>query len=173
MLIFILFFSYFLLLYLCLCFIFFFKQKTAYEMRFRDGSADVCSSDLFLAVLDRAYPAVRHTYEPRPRAARDVRLNLSEDGTYRRPPDQPRRSVLMSDKSLPIAIVVAAGFAETTFTDTQKALLADGRTMAVISPDRGLVQGGHEGSWGQHFMAEAELRSEEHTSELQSPMRIS
>src|SRR3546814_8405720 len=28
-------------------FIFFFKQKTAYEMRISDGSSDVCSSDLF------------------------------------------------------------------------------------------------------------------------------
>src|SRR3546814_7642018 len=33
---------------LCLCF-FFFKQKTAYEMRISDWSSDVCSSDL----LDR------------------------------------------------------------------------------------------------------------------------
>src|SRR3546814_5896107 len=29
-----------------LCFIFFFKQKTAYEMRISDWSSDVCSSDL-------------------------------------------------------------------------------------------------------------------------------
>src|SRR3546814_6463703 len=28
------------------CFVFFFKQKTAYEMRISDWSADVCSSDL-------------------------------------------------------------------------------------------------------------------------------
>src|SRR3546814_6078646 len=28
-------------------FFFFFKQKTAYEMRISDGSSDVCSSDLF------------------------------------------------------------------------------------------------------------------------------
>src|SRR3546814_7201142 len=28
---------------------FFFKQKTAYEMRISDWSSDVCSSDLFLA----------------------------------------------------------------------------------------------------------------------------
>src|SRR3546814_6836540 len=34
-----------LLLFLCLCF-FFFKQKTAYEMRISDWSSDVCSSDL-------------------------------------------------------------------------------------------------------------------------------
>src|SRR3546814_5007796 len=30
----------------CVCCIFFFKQKTAYEMRISDWSSDVCSSDL-------------------------------------------------------------------------------------------------------------------------------
>src|SRR3546814_9701314 len=30
----------------CFLFIFFFKQKTAYEMRISDWSSDVCSSDL-------------------------------------------------------------------------------------------------------------------------------
>src|SRR3546814_18911483 len=30
-----------------MCFFFFFKQKTAYEMRISDWSSDVCSSDLF------------------------------------------------------------------------------------------------------------------------------
>src|SRR3546814_5057154 len=36
-------------------FFFFFKQKTAYEMRISDWSSDVCSSDLaILAALDRA-----------------------------------------------------------------------------------------------------------------------
>ena len=30
-----------------------FKQKTAYEIRIRDWSSDVCSSDLTIAVLDR------------------------------------------------------------------------------------------------------------------------
>src|SRR3546814_1455695 len=30
----------------CMLFLFFFKQKTAYEMRISDWSADVCSSDL-------------------------------------------------------------------------------------------------------------------------------
>src|SRR3546814_12787408 len=33
-------------------FIFFFKQKTAYEMRISDWSSDVCSSDLARAILD-------------------------------------------------------------------------------------------------------------------------
>src|SRR3546814_10118129 len=35
----------FIRLVLCVCF-FFFKQKTAYEMRISDWSSDVCSSDL-------------------------------------------------------------------------------------------------------------------------------
>src|SRR3546814_8614765 len=41
-----------MLLYWCCCFVslsivfFFFKQKTAYEMRISDWSSDVCSSDL-------------------------------------------------------------------------------------------------------------------------------
>src|SRR3546814_7944957 len=30
----------------CVCVFFFFKQKTAYEMRISDWSSDVCSSDL-------------------------------------------------------------------------------------------------------------------------------
>src|SRR3546814_2175199 len=33
---------------LYICFFFFFKQKTAYEMRISDWSSDVCSSDLKL-----------------------------------------------------------------------------------------------------------------------------
>src|SRR3546814_11243309 len=33
---------------MCLLFFFFFKQKTAYEMRISDWSSDVCSSDLWL-----------------------------------------------------------------------------------------------------------------------------
>src|SRR3546814_7794096 len=33
-----------LVFYYC---VFFFKQKTAYEMRISDGSSDVCSSDLY------------------------------------------------------------------------------------------------------------------------------
>src|SRR3546814_2720766 len=35
------------------CIIFFFKQKTAYEMRISDWSSDVCSSDLAQGVIRR------------------------------------------------------------------------------------------------------------------------
>src|SRR3546814_20437263 len=34
---------------------FFFKQKTAYEMRISDGSSDVCSSDLIVPPVSHGY----------------------------------------------------------------------------------------------------------------------
>src|SRR3546814_2698335 len=40
------------------CFFFFFKQKTAYEMRISDWSSDVCSSDLI--VVKPVAPILRH-----------------------------------------------------------------------------------------------------------------
>src|SRR3546814_6836590 len=45
------------MVFLCIPFLFFcfffFKQKTAYEMRISDWSSDVCSSDLKLTALER------------------------------------------------------------------------------------------------------------------------
>src|SRR3546814_3615503 len=41
----------FIFCYICLVF-FFFKQKTAYEMRISDWSSDVCSSDLMRLHID-------------------------------------------------------------------------------------------------------------------------
>src|SRR3546814_19498403 len=35
-----------------ICVVFFFKQKTAYEMRISDWSSDVCSSDLGLEIVE-------------------------------------------------------------------------------------------------------------------------
>src|SRR3546814_6900153 len=44
---------------------FFFKQKTAYEMRISDWSSDVCSSDLVLRKGDRLEAVARHvTLQP-------------------------------------------------------------------------------------------------------------
>src|SRR3546814_4623757 len=44
---------------LCSCCVFFFKQKTAYDMRISDWSSDVCSSDLLQPALspDRHEPS--------------------------------------------------------------------------------------------------------------------
>src|SRR3546814_4673644 len=36
-----------------MCSFFFFKQKTAYDMRISDWSSDVCSSDLPVVIFDR------------------------------------------------------------------------------------------------------------------------
>src|SRR3546814_20637121 len=52
--------------------LFFFKQKTAYEMRISDWSSDVCSSDL-LAFLPEARLILRHAEQAR-RAAQLSRL---------------------------------------------------------------------------------------------------
>src|SRR3546814_7715356 len=66
----------------CDLFIFFFKQKTAYEMRISDWSSDVCSSDLRYS---RAFPfpgasVARNAAEP-------AGSGLREDPT----PSGPRR----------------------------------------------------------------------------------
>src|SRR3546814_470096 len=42
------------------CFFFFFKQKTAYEMRISDWSSDVCSSDLYLLVAIPLFAFMAH-----------------------------------------------------------------------------------------------------------------
>src|SRR3546814_9208600 len=43
-------------LFVCLAVVFFFKQKTAYEMRISDWSSDVCSSDLLDRLLALGVP---------------------------------------------------------------------------------------------------------------------
>src|SRR3546814_20056660 len=50
---------------MCVCFFFFFfKQKTAYEMRISDWSSDVCSSDLlYRALRDDDEALAVHAYE--------------------------------------------------------------------------------------------------------------
>src|SRR3546814_4455947 len=115
------------IIYLFLVFFFFFKQKTAYEMRISDWSSDVCSSDLPGSVeyLVRR----RHRAQPH-HAGLDPRNRRGHD------PHQRRRSRFL----------------------TGSARADDQRRRAVIDPRR--IAGGHD-------------RSEEHTSELQSLMRIS
>src|SRR3546814_2586705 len=43
----------------CFCCFFFFKQKTAYEMRISDWSSDVCSSDLLQLPGFAGQPAIQ------------------------------------------------------------------------------------------------------------------
>src|SRR3546814_1951601 len=55
----------------CFYFVFFVKQKTAYDMRISDWSSDVCSSDLLLATL--WMPALDYA-----RSYRDVSASLAQ-----------------------------------------------------------------------------------------------
>src|SRR3546814_6722888 len=71
----------------CVLFFFFFKRKTAYEMRISDGSSDVCSSDLAAVGGDkRLVEAIRAEYAqgrgtPPIRApCKQVRLCLKRPG---------------------------------------------------------------------------------------------
>src|SRR3546814_4207286 len=48
----------------CLVFVFFFKQKTAYEMRISDWSSDVCSSDLATTSADGILYTSRFDNQP-------------------------------------------------------------------------------------------------------------
>src|SRR3546814_4232787 len=48
-------------------FVFFFKQKTAYEMRISDWSSDVCSSDLTISVWGRSLRSHREQEHVRSR----------------------------------------------------------------------------------------------------------
>src|SRR3546814_7708764 len=60
--------------------IFFFKQKTAYEMRISDWSSDVCSSDLVdVAAIDTGPAAVLYYTDPE---ARRLSLVLSLDAPF-------------------------------------------------------------------------------------------
>src|SRR3546814_5056243 len=59
---------------MCFFVIFFFKQKTAYEMRISDWSSDVCSSDLLGALVALALPVVAL------RVVRIENITASNDG---------------------------------------------------------------------------------------------
>src|SRR3546814_6583175 len=118
-----------------MCSVFFFKQKTAYEMRISDWSSDVCSSDL----LGRQARVERAGFD---------RLCFgvagSDGGRQRFGPEIGVLPIL----ELCLALVEVGG----DFGDA---------VAILVDPCLGRRGGG--------FL----LRSEEHTSELQSLMRIS
>src|SRR3546814_4850547 len=72
----------------CVCFLFFFKQKTADELRISDWSSDVCSSDLQreLAVQESKLSTVTTG------AKGDVVLGYDGSG-LRPPPSYPRTTM--------------------------------------------------------------------------------
>src|SRR3546814_3516429 len=128
---------------------FFFKQKTAYEMRISDWSSDVCSSDLLGIVEGRAIVG-RHAHAARRLGDRDAAVRevaVLEQRAQR----LPRRAteILEADH-------LHRG--------------AQGRIGREPIGKVG-VQARPVESLAAHLVAA--LRSEEHTSELQTLMRIS
>src|SRR3546814_6988272 len=59
-----------------LIFIFFFKQKTAYEMRISDWSSDVCSSDLLDALSVRREDFLEAHKRVQPSAMREIMIQM-------------------------------------------------------------------------------------------------
>src|SRR3546814_4720113 len=136
-------------------YVFFFKQKTAYEMRISDWSSDVCSSDL-RRLLRGAEGREMHQ-------ARGARL-------LRQARDQVGALVLHRVEALPAAFMENADEIDhgIRFADCG----AHQRLVAHVGADRrDRADVAHRfQEQGPRRIAD---RSEEHTSELQSLMRIS
>src|SRR3546814_3713205 len=115
---------------------FFFKQKTAYEMRISDWSSDVCSSDLL-------HPDARCGESP-------AAGGPDSDRILRATPDARRCSI--DDPALPESGI-------------------RGRRRKRPRFDRGMDKRVEQGQC--FIMRHLFLRSEEHTSEIQSLMRHS
>src|SRR3546814_4352149 len=128
--------------------LFFFKQKSAYEMRISDWSSDVCSSDL---------PGLRQ----RPSGIRDEQLVLQPDTRADRSVEE--QGPLRKDRLPSAEAARRRSRAPASRTDRREADDADdGAGRVSRRAGRRPVQAGS-----------LPLRSEEHTSELQSLMRIS
>src|SRR3546814_4759715 len=153
-----------------MCFFFLFKQKTAYEMRISDWSSDVCSSDLALAMFSHlpCY-AVGETTAEAARAAgfADIRIGPSDGAALTLMMAEAgvgsalhlcgRDHIPLSHPRLSIARrIVYASEPAARLPAEAKAALRTGAHALLHSPQAG-----------------ARFRSEEHTSELQSLMRIS
>src|SRR3546814_10503548 len=142
-----------------LCVFFFFKQKTAYEMRISDWSSDVCSSDLQQrhdagdAKFDRFLQGVIHAIA--------LRHTLRECQVERRlaidvePGSKCGGGFALADVEQLRGIFAAAA------VENEKALAGAQAQHLHQMPECGIGQ------------AQCGARSEEHTSELQSLMRIS
>src|SRR3546814_5152311 len=124
---------------------FFFKQKTAYELRISDWSSDVCSSDL-LAVADRG-----------------------SDGNI----DSAHAAIYGGVGAGALRLRAGLGYAWLDL-DTSRTIAFRGFTdSATARYDGSVVQFFTEAGYRFALGRFALERSEEHTSELQSLMRTS
>src|SRR3546814_2955076 len=123
-------------------FFFFFKQKTAYEMRISDWSSDVCSSDLLSEAREMLLEARRKLakrVDPAEQAKLDkIAKSLAATNTFETIAEEWLEKI-EKEGAAPLTL--------------KKARWLLGKTYAAIG--------------------RRPIRSEEHTSELQSLMRIS
>src|SRR3546814_4377505 len=131
---------------------FFFKQKTAYEMRISDWSSDVCSSDLKTVALETATFGITANcispgYVWTPLVENQIPDTMKARNMTR---EQVMNDVLLAGQPTKQFVTVEQVAAMAVFLCRNE---ASNITGANISVDGG--------------------RSEEHTSELQSLMRIS
>src|SRR3546814_14029621 len=97
---------------MCVVLFFFFKQKTAYEMRISDWSSDVCSSDLYLWSLAltswSAWRVVPLQEATNPMVnGQPARPNGDQRARYRRPGQvkiRPDRKSVVSGKSVSVRV---------------------------------------------------------------------
>src|SRR3546814_4361736 len=71
------------------CWFFFFKQKTAYEMRISDWSSDVCSSDLI--EQESREDILARSFYPNGRSILFAEQEISDDHRRERPRSEERR----------------------------------------------------------------------------------
>src|SRR3546814_6274233 len=120
-----------------LCFVFFFKQKTAYEMRISDWSSDVCSSDLVLLwALGRPAYAAFSGLEADHRAAieREGRVAAKAQLLGRRPAATVAVAVAVAADAAPIDQFLAQSAGEIGLTlDRNEARGADQATIAIAT----------------------------------------
>src|SRR3546814_4212195 len=127
--------------------VFFFKQKTAYEMRISDWSSDVCSSDLpAQRTGSPLVPAARHQGRGAPCGESFWHWALGADGGHGHAQPPFRSSRLIGAARQPTS--------DCRQSLQQSPLIGDARRLVPVADS-------------------VRRRSEEHTSELQSLMRIS
>src|SRR3546814_2193900 len=161
---------------------FFFKQKTAYEMRISDWSSDVCSSDLLVANQQFDIGLATRAHEVAGMSAstflRSVGACILPPGhrladlAYIEPADlagEPFISLMHGDRTRRRVdrIFEDAGVKRDLVVETQYAithcnLVTLGVGCSIVNPANAIG-----------FVSQGLVRSEEHTSELQSLMRIS
>src|SRR3546814_3633639 len=123
--------------------VFFFKQKTAYEVRISDWSSDVCSSDLIKAFAGLVHP--------------DDRIGAAEHHALQ----------FLAPDEIQVDVRAIVG-GEQHFDKVQRQQQA-GRARESRKPEPQIEVGADEIE-RRSDIVRGQLRSEEHKSELQSPM---